>query len=428
MAQKHRVNANGNYVDRVPTPQYPKDSVKILHNTRGLWVFALLTVVSCGKDVVAITNPPGNIVDVFNQAALGKSDILWVVDNSGSMAREQAQLASSFPQFFQHLQSQQVDYRLAVTSSDVINNGGKLVSSSGYPSVIVGNSQDPNIPNTPDPEAAFAANIHVGTSGSARDQAMQAATLCLQQLQQSAGTSEDAGQSILFLRPDSALFMIFVGDGVDYSPNGLCPADVAPPGGPPATAGTCDASWYWRTFQQAKGIGNSQLVSVSAIAGDVPNGCVPQGCGGTGSGDGGIAADPGFNYRDLVARSGGIFASICDCSFDMALDQLGLQALGLREKFQLSQIPADPPPLLVDVFFPCSTPDFQNALSFCTTISDNCNGSTGSDLNLDCAVPSDAMNGWQYESSDNAILFTGSSIPAAGTQIQVAYTIQGYGP
>jgi hypothetical protein len=202
---------------------------------------------------------------------------------------------------------------------------------------------------------------------------------------------------------------------------------VAPPGGPPATAGTCDASWYWRTFQQAKGIGNSQLVSVSAIAGDVPNGCVPQGCGGSAADGGAIGAAPGYNYRDLVARSGGIFGSICSCSFDAELDQLGLQALGLREKFLLTHIPQDATQLQVDVFFPCSTPDFQNALSFCTNIIDNCDGSTGSDLKLDCQVPSDPANGWTYESSDNAILFSGSSIPAPGTQIQVGYTIQGYG-
>jgi hypothetical protein len=383
-------------------------------------------MVSCSKDTIYEQAPPGNVVDAFSQAALGKSDILWVIDNSGSMAREQAQLASSFPQFFQHLQSQQVDYRIGVTTSDVFNNGGKLVSGRGYPSVIVGNSQDPNVANTPDPEAAFAANIHVGISGSARDESMEAATLALQTLQESAGTALDAGQSVLFLRPDSALFMIFVGDGVDYSPNGLCPEGVAPPGGPPATAGTCDASWYWRNFQQAKGIGNAQLVSVSAIAGDVPNGCVPQGCGGSGA-DGGIAAAPGCNYRDLVARSGGIFGSICSCSFDSELDQLGLQALGLREKFLLTHVPGDPTKILVDVDYPCSTPDFQDALSFCTTITDSCNGSTGSDLNLDCAVPADTANGWQYESSDNAIIFSGVAVPAAGTQILVSYIIQGYG-
>ncbi len=392
------------------------------HLLQSLWLFGLLTLVSCSKDTIAITQPPGSIVDVFDQAALGQSDILWVIDDSGSMAREQAQLAASFPLFFQHLQSQLVDYRIAVTTSDVYNNQGRLVSNQGYPSVIVGNSQDPNVPNTQDPESAFAANIHVGTSGSARDEAMEAATLALQNLQQSASAALDAGQSVLFLRPTAALFMVFVGDGVDYSP-GLCPPDVAPPGGPPNTVGTCDSSQYWRNFQQAKGIGNSQLVSVSAIAGDVPNGCVPQGCGTTTT-DGGIAADPGFNYRDLVERSGGIFGSICSCSFDSDLDQLGLQALGLREKFRLSRT-ADPTTLGVVVDYPCSTPDPADNIT-CTQIVDSCNGSTGSDLGLQCTVPQDPQDGWLYESSDNAIIFTGTTIPTAGTQILASYTIVGF--
>jgi hypothetical protein len=397
--------------------------VKLRWTAQSLGLFGFLTLLSCSKETLVNVKPPGDIVDVFDQAALGKSDILWVIDSSGSMAREQAQLANSFPKFFQHLQTQLVDYRIAVTTSDLLTNMGDLISN-GYPSVIVGNSQDPNVANTPDPQSAFAANIHVGTSGSARDEAMESADAAIQKLQVSAGSALDAGQSVLFLRSDAALFMIFVGDGPDYSP-GLCPPGVAPPGGPPNTVGTCDASQYWRLFQQAKGIGNSQLVSVSAIAGDVPNGCVPQGCGTTGA-DGGIAAQPGFNYRDLVERSSGIFGSICQCDFDAELDQLGLQALGLREKFRLSRTP-DPTTLSVVVDYPCSTPDPANTIT-CNQITDTCNGSTGSMLGLACAVPEDPQNGWQYESSDNAILFTGNTIPSAGTQIQVSYTISGFTP
>jgi len=397
--------------------------MKFGRSPQSLWLFVLLPFLGCSKDYLTPITPPNNIVDVFDQVALGKSDILWVVDNSGSMAREQAQLATSFPKFFQHLQSQQVDYRIAVTTSDVFHNGGSLSHGAGYPSVIVGNSQDPNVPNTANPEAAFAANIHVGNTGSARDEAMEAAALALAQLQDSAASALDGGQSVLFLRPDSALFMVFVGDGTDYSPRGLCPPSVAPPGGPPATSGTCDASWYWRNFQQAKGIGNSQLVSVSAIAGDVPNGCIPQGCGGSPSSDGGIAAAPGFNYRDLVARSGGVFGSICLCNFDSVLDQLGLQALGLREKFFLTRTP-DPTTLTVEVDYPCSTPDYANSLT-CNTITDSCHGATDGTLGVACDVPKDPMDGWQYESSDNGLLFTGSTIPTAGTQIQVSYTLLG---
>src|SRR3984957_3734874 len=58
-------------------------------------------------------------IDTFDQTTRAQSDILWVVDNSGSMAREQDQLAASFPKFFAYLQEAQLDYRIGVTTTDV---------------------------------------------------------------------------------------------------------------------------------------------------------------------------------------------------------------------------------------------------------------------------------------------------------------------
>jgi hypothetical protein len=46
-----------------------------------------------------------------------KIDILFVVDNSGSMAQEQANLATNFPQFISVIEASGLDYRVAITTT-----------------------------------------------------------------------------------------------------------------------------------------------------------------------------------------------------------------------------------------------------------------------------------------------------------------------
>ena len=239
------------------------------------------------------------------------------------------------------------------------------------------------------------------------------------------------------MRPDAALFLIFVGDGPDYSPN--------------------EPRYYWRLYQQAKGIGNNSLVQVSSIAGDLPGGCCPLDCCPPGCTDVSCCistsaapewclgsaccvntlsescfpAEPGLRYYEVVELAGGIFGSICSASFDQSLDELGLQALGLQHKFYLSQPPVTST-LAVEVDYPCSTADpgallctGNQVLSACPNgVGASCTASCG-DPDLACVPPQDPGNGWSYEQSDNAIVFNGSDIPALGSVVKVSYTIGG---
>jgi hypothetical protein len=381
-------------------------------------LLACLAALACRPTTLAQQKSQTSQVDTFSQTALAQSDILWVVDDSGSMAREQDQLAASFPKFFSYLQGAQLDYRIGVTTTDVLTlpaNAGNLV---GNPSVIVGNSTDPRVLNTADPQGAFAVNIHVGTNGSARDEALEAAATALQKLQLQAGAAQDAGQPILFLRPTAALFLIFVGDGIDYSPD----YDLS------------GVQYYWRDYLQAKGIGNNALVQVSAIAGVPPIGCYPQICSGGLDTDAGLTPF-GERYYELVELSGGLFGSICDCSFDQTLEDLGLRLLALSHKFRLSQ-PADPTTLQVIVNYPCSTLDPLDNL-ICNPLQTDCSAGFGdqcdggcSALGLACTVPmanpdAGATDGWTYNAGDNSITFSDSTLPAAGTQITISYGIAG---
>ncbi len=50
-------------------------------------------------------------------------DILFVIDNSGSMAEEQARLARNFPAFIDSLDEMGADYRIGITTTDVAHPG-----------------------------------------------------------------------------------------------------------------------------------------------------------------------------------------------------------------------------------------------------------------------------------------------------------------
>ena len=117
-----------------------------------------------------------------------KVDILWVIDNSGSMATSQAQVAASFNSFIQGFQSTNFDYQMAVTTSDAwcgdfgysggcinpINNANGDTSGDLGPirSYRDGTPQTSQTgvriikPDTPDLQNTFITNMTQGTNGS----------------------------------------------------------------------------------------------------------------------------------------------------------------------------------------------------------------------------------------------------------------------
>lgn len=78
--------------------------------------------------------------DYFNYsttASSGQVDILFVDDNSGSMSFEQQRMAARFSTFIQQLDSQFVDYRIGITTTDIYSgNNAALTDSSGNTRLI----------------------------------------------------------------------------------------------------------------------------------------------------------------------------------------------------------------------------------------------------------------------------------------------------
>lgn len=104
-----------------------------------LWSFALGLYVGCSPVKFSLDDSKckdnGCIVEngkySFNYsvtAGHGKVDILIVNDNSASMSFEQARLAPRFSNFISDLDSRKIDYRIAMTTTDVTTGkGGNLI-------------------------------------------------------------------------------------------------------------------------------------------------------------------------------------------------------------------------------------------------------------------------------------------------------------
>ncbi|MFN7134019.1 MAG: hypothetical protein ACK4N5_18220, partial [Myxococcales bacterium] len=328
--------------------------------------------------------------DFFQQNAVRKVDILWVVDNSFSMRTSQANLANEFPKFIEQLVKVDpnnprppVDFHIGVTSTDVDNE--QLVYDTGRDSPIPASRIGTrgrlhgfdlggglaaryiacdatgacNVPANRAGEA-FAQMSKVGTAGSPSEKGLlatyQALTLT-ENIRAENPQSPDQSRREPFIRDDAALFIVFVSDEDDSSCGPFVPlkGDGRPVSGEPCTADPgcrCDVSrlqwgsvqYFVRFLESYKGYGGKDLVAAGAVVctqkqqvpsqpGD-PN-FMHLGCPDTGSGS---TAYFGDRYIQVAAATGGTAISIRG-SFANALQTLGFAVSGLRRDFRLSRGP-----------------------------------------------------------------------------------------
>lgn len=287
-----------------------------------------------------------SMVETFRQADKARADILFVVDDSGSMSEEQATLGREFQSFMRFAQSQQIDYHLAVTTTSTCDSSsanGKIVPT-GSQSRIVS-------PALADPERAFTDNVNVGTDGCADETGLEAAYLAL-------SDPNINGPNAGFLRPDAYLSIIIVSDEEDSS------------------ARTLD--FYTNFFQNLKGPRGANLVSVSGIVGTENPDC--EGPGGS--------ADYGQRYIETARRTSGITESICNETWSVALQKLGLIAFGYKSRFILA---SEPDPATLRIFIDGTQ------------------------------VPAGPL--WAYTPEANAIDFLPIAVPPAGSEIRVEYAV-----
>jgi hypothetical protein len=220
-------------------------------------------------------------LDEYRQGGdLEMADVVFVVDDSASMAEEQAQLAQSFEGFVDVLTTTYADFQLVVTTTDPdapVTMGPALSA------------------ETPDIGGAFIEQVAVGTGGAREEQGWLRAIEAL-----------DGSSNPGFRRPGARPVVVFFSDEDDHS-DGTVQAYV----------------------DRLLVMGGEAGAVVHAIVGDEPGGCVR----------GTSAADPGSRYLEGAHLTGGLIGSICDEDYATLLEEVAFDVAGWADTFPLTRIP-----------------------------------------------------------------------------------------
>lgn len=225
--------------------------------------------------------------DQIMQVTSPRVDILWMIDNSGSMSNEQTDLTENFPQFMDFFVGSGLDYHIGVTSSDLDGNyngsRGKLVVVAGVKYI------DPDIAN---PIEMFASMATLGTSGSSTEQGTGAVFDALEVERDRA----NAG----FWRDESAIHTIVISDEPDLTRANIIGRDEF-------------VGWYSGLKEAA---GDRTFSSI-------------------------VDATVGGKYRGITNEIGGIYWNVADDNWTQVLERLGVQAAGLKREYFLSRLPVE---------------------------------------------------------------------------------------
>ena len=143
------------------------------------------------------------VKEVFQQSNdTKKIDIVWVIDNSGSMADEQHALGVNFNAFIQDFIHRNVDFRMAITTTDTTSrNNGLMVS--GSLEKLNSQAAQSNPTRFMDD---FRNMVKVGTRGSGSEKGLEASEGFMNRYSQT------------FLRPEAYLAVVIISDEEDQSP------------------------------------------------------------------------------------------------------------------------------------------------------------------------------------------------------------------
>jgi archaellum component FlaF (FlaF/FlaG flagellin family) len=244
-----------------------------------------------GVDQLGIGDYAGMITETFEQVGTIKTDILFVIDNSGSMSRNQSNIKDNFDYFINVFNAASADYQIAfITTDDQNFVDGKIVS---------------NLSTDPVAEVAEIID-HIGTSGSATETGVYYTWYSMQP----GGDAELGGA---FSRADSKLVVIYVSDEPDFAER------------------FTTMTWLQFADDLKSQRSSNALVSAHAVAGDYPSGCS------TSFG----YAQFGSGYYDVVTELGGEYMSICATDWGNQMDTLARETIA-SSIYYLGSNPIEP--------------------------------------------------------------------------------------
>ncbi|WP_347357577.1 hypothetical protein [Bdellovibrio sp.] len=292
-------------------------------------------------------------------------DILWVIDNSGSMETSQTNLTQNFASFISRFQTYNYDFNMAVTTTEAwrkqFDSNSTLArikdgAGTNHSGVFVMNKNTQNLGDV------FAINAKQGINGNGDERALSSIK----------ETLLDAHNNTLgFRRPEAFLAVIIVTDEEDFS----------------SSSGQFNESYsnpnlhtvqsYVDFMDQYVG---SRNYSVNTI------GILDDACR--------TSLNNTFKERKIASRliemsnlTGGVKASLCS-NFGESLELISDSIIQLSSVFKLNREPQE------------------------DTIAITVNGAS---------VPNDPVNGWTYDASNLTITFHGSAVPAADANITIDF-------
>lgn len=316
----------------------------------------------------------------FKQATVNtKVDILWVVDNSGSMQPLQDNMTANFNSFMNQFVTKGYDFHLAVTSSDAYRAEPFFQNNPTLSKFRDGNGSTHSgvfmiTPGTPNLIPTFVNNASLGMTGSGDERVFSSFKSTL-------SNSLNSG----FLRADSFMGLIILSDEDDFS-NPTRPENTFTGGDHnygQAGLETVDSYVnYLDTLTNTTGA--LRRYSVSAIT-VMDEACRAQ------HAQNAPSTIVGTRYIDMANKTDGILGSVCDASYATALQQIQEHIMELSTQFYLNAKPVES--------------------SIVVTV----NGHT---------VPNNPTNGWSYNPAANSVLFHGSAVPASGATVGVQFDPQ----
>lgn len=302
-------------------------------------------------------------------------DILWVIDNSGSMSSSQTNIANNFNSFIQRFQTQGYDFHMAVTTTDAYfaryyatdKTKSRIRDGAGstHSGVFVIDKDTTNLTQT------FMTNVTQGTSGSGDERALSSLEEALINPWNSS-----------FRRPGAFLSVIILSDEDDFSHNDsqsgtssyYFTENYADPKMYPVS--------YYKTFldnltsstdtlrnYSVNNISIQDTVCLNSLKTMSPS------------------AKIGQRYNQLADLTGGSKISICG-DFATGLKLISDSIIELASEFVLSREPV-----------PASIKVTVNGVS----------------------IPQSATNGWTYNATNLSIQFHGAAVPPSGADVKIDF-------
>jgi hypothetical protein len=303
--------------------------------------------------------------DQFIQQPQALVDVLFLVDNSGSMMDEQQNLGANFTAFLSHAAGAGVDYHIAVTTTGLErSSGGWAVCPGGgeggengrfFP--VDGSSPRIITPTTPSAASVFARNTQVGVCHW-NEQGLEAMYRALSE--PLVFSSDDPRTPLAgdgnggFLREEAKLAIIAITDEEDFSPQSV--------------------SFYETFLRELKGNDPSKVI-FSAIAGPKDLSTCSK------------ASSSGNRYIELAEKTGGVVESICTPNWAASLEKLSESAFGPNRSFPLSEKPSDASRIVVRV--------------------------DGVEV----------KTGWTYDATTNTVIFERNAAPQPGAAVEITYPV-----